>query len=128
MHFSAKRCCKKQTEKLDEITGQLSFFNEAEACLNEAVAELPIKEVVVCAVKPAWKWKKKGQREEDLKDFPQEEICHDIPEEDLGNSEYGARGVGKRRDIQRYGNSPCERTAGRKAFQRLFCCQFSYAN
>ena len=76
----------RKTEKLDEITGQLSFFNEAEACFNEAAAEPPIKEVVACAVKPARKRKKKGQREEDLKDFPQEEICHDIPEEELDDS------------------------------------------
>ena len=36
--------------------------------------------------------KKKGQKEEDLKDFPQEESSHDVPEEELiktfGESNY----------------------------------------
>ena len=76
----------RKTEKLDEIAGQMSFFNEAEACFSETAEEPAMEEVVARAVKPARKQKKKGQREEDLKDFPQEEICHDIPEEDLDDS------------------------------------------
>ena len=76
----------RKTEKLDEIAGQLSFFNEAEACFSETAEEPAMEEVVSRAVKPARKQKKKGQREEDLKDFPQEEICHDIPEEELDDS------------------------------------------
>ncbi len=32
---------------------------------------------------------KEGQREEDLKDFPQEEISHDIPEQEL-NEAFGS--------------------------------------
>ena len=76
----------RKTEKLDEIAGQLSFFNEAEACFSETAEEPAMEEVVARAVKPARKQKKKGQREEDLKDFPQEEICHDIPEEELDDS------------------------------------------
>ena len=76
----------RKTEKLDEIAGQMSFFNEAEACFSETAEEPAMEEVVARAVKPARKQKKKGQREEDLKDFPQEEICHDIPEEELDDS------------------------------------------
>ena len=68
----------RSTEKLDEIAGQLSFFNEAEANYDESVAEPAIEETVINALKPVRKAKQKGQREEDLKEFPQEEILHDI--------------------------------------------------
>lgn len=60
----------RNTEKLDEIAGQLSFFNEAEANCDENVPEPTIEETVASAMKPPRKHKKKGQREEDLKDFP----------------------------------------------------------
>lgn len=76
----------RHTEKLDEIAGQLSFFNEAEANCNENAPEPTIEEAVACAMKPPRKQKKKGQREEDLKDFPQEEIFHDVPAEELDNA------------------------------------------
>lgn len=76
----------RNTEKLDEIAGQLSFFNEAEANCNENVAEPTIEETVVSAMKPPRKRKKKGQREEDLKEFPQEEISHDVPAEELNDA------------------------------------------
>ena len=78
----------RHTEKLCEITGQLSFFNEAEANCDESVPEPSIEETVAHAMKPARRSKKKGQREEDLKGFPQEEILHDIPEEEL-NTAFG---------------------------------------
>lgn len=73
----------RHTEKLDEIAGQISLFNEAEACYDEQNAEPAIDEVVDIALKPARKPKKKGQREEDLKGFPQEEIPHDVSAEKL---------------------------------------------
>lgn len=76
----------RNTEKLDEITGQLSFFNEAEADCNENVPEPTIDETLAFAMKPPRKRKKKGQREEDLKDFPQEEISHDVPVEELNEA------------------------------------------
>lgn len=79
----------RNTEKLDEIAGQLSFFNEAEANCDEAAAEPTIMETVTAAMKPPRKPKKRGQREEDLKDFPQEEILHDIPDEELDTA-FGA--------------------------------------
>ena len=44
-------------------------------------------------MKPPLKSKKKGQREEDLKDFPQEEIFHDVPAEELNDA--FAKGTGK---------------------------------
>ena len=76
----------RNTEKLDEITGQLSFFNEAEADCNENVPEPTIDETLAFAMKPPRKRKKKGQREEDLKDFPQEEISHDVPVKELNEA------------------------------------------
>lgn len=79
----------RSTEKLDGIAGQLSFFNEAEANCDEAAAEPTIMETVTAAMKPPRKPKKRGQREEDLKDFPQEEILHDIPDEELDTA-FGA--------------------------------------
>lgn len=79
----------RQTEKLDDIAGQLSFFNEAEANYDETAPEPVMEEVIESTKKRSRKSKKKGQREEDLKDFPQEEISHDIPEQEL-NEAFGS--------------------------------------
>ena len=76
----------RSTESLKEIAGQLSFFNEAEGSYDESVPEPTIEETVRAQLKPPRKKKKKGQREEDLQDFPHEEILHDIPEEELIDS------------------------------------------
>jgi len=73
----------RHSETLDAIAGQLSFFNEAEACYDEQNPEPSIDEVIAEVTKPSRKPKKKGQREEDLKDFPQEEIYHDVSTEKL---------------------------------------------
>ena len=78
----------RQTEKLDDIAGQLSFFNEAEANYDETATEPTVEEVIEPSRKMPRKPKKKGQREEDLRDFPQEVIPHDIPEQEL-NEAYG---------------------------------------
>lgn len=48
-----------------------------------------MEEVIESTKKGSRKSKKKGQREEDLKDFPQEEISHDIPEQEL-NEAFGS--------------------------------------
>lgn len=73
------------TEKLAEIAGQISLFNEAEACFDDQVQEPSIDDVVDNALKPARRPKKKGQREEDLRGFPQEEVPHDVPAEKLND-------------------------------------------
>ena len=58
----------KHTETLDSIDGQLSFFDEAENCCNLSAAEPAAEEVL-----PSRRnHKKKGQRDTDLKDFPEE--------------------------------------------------------
>ena len=73
----------RHTEKLGEIAGQYSFFNEAEACCSEGIPEPTIEETIRQQLKPPRRPKKKGQREEDLKDFPQEEVEHDVPQQEL---------------------------------------------
>ena len=71
---------------LEDISGQLSFFNEAEANCDETIPEPTVKEVIASAGKAPRKPKKKGQREEDLRDFLREEIPHDIPEQELNEA------------------------------------------
>ena len=83
IRLANQRTFGRHTEKLDEIAGQLSLFNEAEAYFDEQSPEPAIDEVVGEALKPARKPKNKGQREEDLKDLPQDEIPHDVPAERL---------------------------------------------
>ena len=86
IHLANQQRFGRQTEKLDDIAGQLSFFNEAEANCDEKVPEPTVEDVIDSARKVPKKPKKKGQREEDLKDFPQEEISHDIPEQELNEA------------------------------------------
>lgn len=73
----------RQSEKLDAIAGQLSFFNEVEENYDETIPEPSISDAISETLKPTRKIKKKGQREEDLKDFPQEEVPHDVSEQKL---------------------------------------------
>ena len=56
--------------------------------MNETATEPTVEEVIDPSRKMPRKPKKKGQREEDLRDFPQEVIPHDIPEQEL-NEAYG---------------------------------------
>ena len=83
IRLANQRTFGRHTEKLNEIAGQLSLFNEAEAYFDEQSPEPAIEEVVGESLKPARKPKNRGQREEDLKDLPQEEIPHDVPTERL---------------------------------------------
>ena len=59
----------KKTETLHAIDGQISFFDEADACYNCAAAEPSPEEILPKRAK-----KKKGQRNLDLKNFPEEMI------------------------------------------------------
>lgn len=79
----------RSTEKLSEIAGQLSFFNEPEAFCDETAPEPDIDDVIDESLKKPHKPKKKGQREEDLKDFPQEEVPHDVSRDTLDDT-FGA--------------------------------------
>lgn len=71
----------RKSEKLDVLEGQLSFFDEAEALSTEKSTE-PEYEEIIRRKKP----KKKGQREEDLKGFPEEEHRHVISDEELDSA------------------------------------------
>ena len=69
----------RRSEKHDVIDGQLSFFDEAEACSDPEAPEPEAEEVI-----QAYKRKKrKGKREEDLKDFPEEPHLHSVTKEEL---------------------------------------------
>ena len=78
----------RHTEKLEDIAGQLSFFNEAEANCDETALEPTIEEAVEGMLQKPRRPKKKGQREEDLKDFPQEEVPHGVSQKQLTDT-YG---------------------------------------
>lgn len=71
----------RRTEKLEAIDGQLSFFDEADAIYDDTAAEPTAEEVL--PPQPHRK-KSKGQRETDLKDFPEETFPpYSISEEEL---------------------------------------------
>lgn len=70
----------KHTETLDSIDGQLSFFDEAECFCDLQVSEPTPEEVL--PVKQSKK--KKGKREMDLKEFPEEILpSYGVSEEEL---------------------------------------------
>ena len=78
----------RRTETMESIDGQLSFFDEADALYNPLVQEPDIDDVLPRKVK---KKKAKGQREEDLKDFPEDIIpTHTVSREAL-DAFYGER-------------------------------------
>ena len=68
----------RKTEKLDQIEGQLSLFNETEVAADPNAAEPSAEEIV-----PAHKKKQKGKRGEDLKDLPRERHEHKLTDEQL---------------------------------------------
>ena len=75
----------RSSEKLDVIAGQLELeliFNEAEALTETLYVVEPTEEDVIQVTRR----KKKGKREEDLKDLPVEVIPHTLPEEKLRRS------------------------------------------
>jgi len=77
----------RHTETMESIEGQLSFFDEADALYNPLVQEPDPEDVIP---RKAKKKKAKGQREEDLKDFPEEIIpTHTVSREAL-DAFYGA--------------------------------------
>lgn len=71
----------RRTETMESIEGQLSFFDEADALYNPLVQEPDVEDVLP---RKAKKKKAKGQREEDLKDFPEDIIpTHTVSREVL---------------------------------------------
>ena len=77
----------RHTETMESVEGQLSFFDEADALYNPLVQEPAAEDVLP---RKAKKKKAKGQREEDLKDFPEDIIpTHTVSREAL-DAFYGA--------------------------------------
>lgn len=71
----------RHTETMESIEGQLSFFDEADALYNPLVQEPDAEDVLP---RKAKKKKAKGQREEDLRDFPEDIIpTHTVSREVL---------------------------------------------
>lgn len=71
----------RHTETMASIEGQLSFFDEADALYNPLVQAPDPDEILP---KKAKKKKSKGQREADLKDFPEDVIpTHTVSKEVL---------------------------------------------
>ena len=71
----------RHTETMQSIEGQLSFFDEADALYDENAAEPDPEELFPARPK---KKKSKGQRNTDLKDFPEDIIpTHSVPVEKL---------------------------------------------
>ena len=77
----------RSSEKLDVIAGQLELeliFNEAEALTETLYVVEPAEEDVIQVTRR----KKKGKREEDLKDLPVEVIPHTLPMKSIKESGY----------------------------------------
>ena len=70
----------RKTEKLQEIEGQLSLFNEIEAACDLSAPEPEPEELLPAARR---KKKEKGKREEDLKGLPEEPHPHTVSREQL---------------------------------------------
>ncbi len=66
----------KKSEQM-EYDGQESFFNEAEAEMNEKATEPELEEITYK------RRKQSGKRDEDLSAFPTTVIIHELPEEEL---------------------------------------------
>lgn len=76
----------RHTETMESIDGQLSFFDEADALYNPLVQEPDVEDVLP---RKAKKKKAKGQREEDLKDFPEDIIPTHTVSRDALDAFYG---------------------------------------
>ena len=75
----------RKTEKLNEIDGQHSFFDEVENCCELDVDE-PELQIVI---RKARRKKKKDQRELDLEGLPEKKISHPLTDEQL-DAHYGS--------------------------------------
>ena len=92
----------RKTEKLDQIEGQLSLFNEADALCNPDAPEPSGDEVIISVRKK----RRKGQREEDFKDLPHEPHHHVLTDEQL-DAFFGA-GCWRRMKSDKYIRVRCE--------------------
>lgn len=81
VRIANQHCFGRKTETMQSIEGQLSFFDEADALYDKDAEEPGADEVLPS--KPRRK-KAKGQRDTDLKEFPEDIIpAHTVSEETL---------------------------------------------
>ncbi len=90
----------RKTEKMDQIEGQLSLFNETECTADPNAAEPSADEVIVVCRK-----KHKGKRAEDLKDLPRERHEHKLSDEQL--DAYFGRNCWRRLKTEEYTTVRC---------------------
>ena len=88
----------RHTEKLSEIVGQLSLFNEAEFYADQSEDEPEEEEFIIR--KPTKKKKQKGKREEDLSGFPEEPVPHPVTDEEA--DKYFGQGCWRRMKPDEY--------------------------
>ena len=69
----------RHTEKLDDIVGQLSLFNEAEAYADDGIPEPAADDVIISIHKK----KQRGKRDDDFKDLPHEVHEHKLTDAQL---------------------------------------------
>ena len=93
----------RKTERLDQIAGQMSLFNEAEAYTEEPAGEPDEAEVIIKIEK---KRKKTGQREEDFKDLPREPHPHNLTDEQL--DVFFGKGCWRRMKEEKYIRVRCQ--------------------
>ena len=92
----------RRTERLDEIAGQLSLFNEAEAYADDGTAEPDAAEVLISVRRK----KKAGKRAEDFKDLPHEQHDHKLTDKQL-DTHFG-KGCWRRLDSEKYIRVRCQ--------------------
>ena len=92
----------RKTERIDQIAGQVSLFNEAEAYAEEAGNEPDEAEVIIKVRNK----KKPGQRENDVKDLPREPHNHLLTDEQL--DEFFGKGCWRRMKQEKYIRVRCQ--------------------
>lgn len=94
----------RRTERLDQLAGQYSLFDEAEAYAEEPADE-PDEEEVIISVSVKNK-KKTGQREEDVKDLPREPHEHPLTDQQL--DDFYGKGCWRRMKQDKYIRVRCQ--------------------
>lgn len=94
----------RKTEKLDQIEGQLSIFNEAEAHADPDAPEPDADEVLISI--RTKKKKQKGKREDDFKDLPREPHPHTLTDDQLDR--FFGKGCWRRITPDQYIRVRCE--------------------
>ena len=94
----------RRAEKIDQIAGQMSLFNEAEEYADPDIPEPDADKVLIKVI--VKKPKQKGKRQEDFKDLPQEEIHHALTDEQL--DQYFGKGCWRRMKQEEFTRVRCQ--------------------